>query len=144
MSSTNIIRKVLLTLVMVVGLVAVAAVTASDAEAHNVNTVSGGSRLEEAYHQKTNTETGQLMMRINNWRSEEFHGLICATEVATNGSFHRGCFRADLAPRWSTTAAWSTGDFGVTTHFGGWVRYTYQAEDGSWRTIPHFAVVTLN
>ena len=119
-----IISKLLAIAFVVIGLFALASVT-SEAQA------AGTLRL--AFSAKRDTVTGEVVTRVNNWTGERFNGFVCVTEVTSSRSYHRGCLKPDLAPLYQGEPG--AFQFGVTTLYGGSVRYTYQGADGVWRSV---------
>ena len=96
-----------------------------------VSMYSGG--LRHAFAPKRDSETGQVVARINNWSGERFTGYICAQERYSNGRTHHiGCLWADLAP--TMAGDWAI-QFSVPAEYGSTVSYTYQAAPKVWRAI---------
>ena len=107
----------------------------SHASAHDttVSMYSGG--LRHAFAPKRDSETGQVVARINNWSSERFTGYVCAQEKYANGHMHHiGCLWADLAPVMSG-GDWAI-QFTVPASYGSTVSYTYQAAPKVWKSVP--------
>lgn len=131
---SNIIRTILGTILVVIGLFAVASVSGTTAYASDVQT-SEWIKLQQAFKPHRDSVTGEMIARVNNWSTSAFSGWICAQEKSaqTGKMYHRGCLKAELAPRWSG-GEWSM-QFGVPTQWGGAVYYTYQGADGVWRSV---------
>jgi len=123
---SNIIRRLLTIVFVVIGLFALAA-SGSEVKA------ADGTTLRHAFVAHRDTVTGEMVARVNNWTGARFNGWICATEVTNSRSYHRGCLKADLAPLYMGEPG--SIQFGVTTLYGGSVRYTYQGADSVWRAV---------
>ena len=128
MNSTKVIKKLLLTVFVVFGLFVVASASSS---AYAVST----TKLQHAFIPQRDSQTGEVVARINNWSNMPFRGWICAEEVMTSGrKNHIGCVMADLDSAWSS-GTWSI-QFGVPATMGSTIRYTYQDHSGHWYAIP--------